>query len=231
MNKPFQIAIDGPVGSGKSTVTKLVAERLGYLYVDTGATYRVASLVGERKGFDFSNEQELVDALGASEITMRSPLDVEKDGRLVTVFLDGEDVSWQIRTEEISRIVPKVAAMAGVRKLMVQLQQDISRKQPVVMEGRDITYRVLPEADMKIYLTATSQERAKRRQAQLLSKGEEVALETVQRDLIARDEMDMGRETDPLQIVEGAWVLDTTGMSIEEVVDAVCQKARETQRE
>lgn len=223
----FQIAIDGPVGSGKSTVTRLVAERLRFLYVDTGAMYRAVALLGLRVfGASFTQEQ-IMALLEKSRIEIRSPHDSERDGRLITVLLDGEDVSWLIRTQEISTLVPVVAAMPFVRRSLVALQQEISKKHAVVMEGRDITYRVLPNAQLKIYLTASPLERAQRRHSQMQSKGEDVSLEEVLADIQKRDDSDMSRSTDPLKIVEGVWVLDTTGMTIDEVVDVICAQAVE----
>lgn len=224
-NEIFQIAIDGPVGSGKSTVTRLVAERLHFLYVDTGAMYRVVALLCLRAHMTHSlHEAAVVPLLRASKITLKPPSAEESDGRLISVFLNDEDVSWQIRTHEVSSLVPQVAAMSEVRKILVVMQQEISKKQSVVMEGRDITYRVLPQANLKIYLTASPMERAQRRHSQLQSKGEDVPLEVVLSDLIRRDEADMNRAADPLKIVEGVWVLDTTGLSIDQVVEAICMR-------
>ena len=140
--------------------------------------------------------------------------------------MNGEDVSWQIRSVEVSKLVPQVAAMPTVRQKLVILQQEMARTNNVVMEGRDITYRVLPNANLKIYLTASDEVRALRRHEQLLQKGEEVALSDVAADLHSRDEMDMQRITDPLKIVAGAWVLDTSTLTIDQVVDLICEKAR-----
>lgn len=224
-DKVFQIAIDGPVGSGKSTVTRLVAERLRFLYVDTGAMYRVVALLCLRAHMTHPlRESEVVSLLQSSQITLKPPSEEELDGRLISVFLNDEDVSWQIRTHEVSSLVPTVAAMSEVRKILVAMQQEISKKQSVVMEGRDITYRVLPQANLKIFLTASPTERAQRRHSQLQSKGEDISLEVVLNDLVRRDEADMNRVTDPLKIAEGVWVLDTTGMSIDQVVDAICMR-------
>jgi len=224
--KFFQIAIDGPVGSGKSTVTRLVAQRLGFLYVDTGAMYRVVALLGKRRGADFADEAAIAALLHETRIGLLPPTPEQKDGRLITVLVNGEDVSWQIRSVEVSKLVPQVAAMPTVRQKLVILQQEMARTNNVVMEGRDITYRVLPNANLKIYLTASDEVRALRRHEQLLQKGEEVALSDVAADLHSRDEMDMQRITDPLKIVAGAWVLDTSTLTIDQVVDLICEKAR-----
>jgi CMP/dCMP kinase len=227
MSKTVQIAIDGPVAAGKGTVARLVASRLGYLYVDTGAMYRTVALLALRNGVSLEDEAALVDLVQQARVELKQPEGDERDGRLTTVLLNGEDVSWKIRTEEVSTGTSVVAKMAKVRQELVRKQQAIAQTQNVVMEGRDITFRVLPEADLKIYLTASAEERAARRHKELLMRGEDVTLDTVLRDLEARDKQDMERAVDPLQIVEGAWVLDTTGMTIEAVVDAIVRKLDE----
>lgn len=226
LTKPLQIAIDGPVAAGKGTVARLLAERLGITYIDTGAMYRVAGLLASRAGVAWDNESGVAELVGKAEITLRQPRGEEKDGRLITVIVDGEDVSWKIRTEEAGRGSSAVATLPLVRKALVKKQQEIAKKQGVVMEGRDITFRVLPSADLKIYLTASAEERAKRRHKELLMRGEDVTFEAVLEDLKKRDAQDMGREVDPLQIVAGAWVLDTTGLSISQVVDKIEAKVR-----
>jgi cytidylate kinase len=158
---------------------------------------------------------------------MRQPEGVEKDGRLITVIVDGEDVSWKIRTEEMSRGSSAVAKLPALRKELVRKQQQIAKRQSVVMEGRDITFRVLPEAELKVYMTATIEERAKRRQQQLLMQGQDVSYDQVLDEMKKRDKQDMEREVDPLHVVEDAWVLDTTGMTIEGVVKSIVEKVNE----
>jgi cytidylate kinase len=222
---PFQVAIDGPVAAGKGTVSRLVAQRLKFLYVDTGAMYRTTALLALRNNADFNNEDQLVELLDKTLMEMRNPNEKEKDGRLTTVLLNGEDVSWKIRTEEVSKGSSKVATLKKVRASLVKKQQEIAASQDVVMEGRDITYRVLPDAQLKIYLTASDETRAKRRHLELQTKGQDVTFEGVYQDLIERDRRDMERAVDPLQIVDGAWVLDTSQLSIEEVVELIVQKA------
>lgn len=224
--KILQIAIDGPVAAGKGTVARLVAERLGITYIDTGAMYRVAGLLATRAGVSWTDEEEVAALVDKAMIELRQPQGEEKDGRLITVIVNGEDVSWKIRTEEASKGSSAVAIHRKVREVLVKKQQEIAAKQGVVMEGRDITFRVLPQATLKVYLTATPEERAKRRQKELLMRGEEVTYESVLVDLKKRDAQDMGRAVDPLQVAEGAWVLDTTGMSIEGVVDKIVGKVR-----
>jgi cytidylate kinase len=223
---PFQIAIDGPVAAGKGTVSKLTAERLNFLYVDTGAMYRVTALLAVRNQVDFQAEEKFVELINKSQIEMHNPLEEEKDGRLTTVVLDSEDVSWKIRTEDVSAGASQVAQHKLVREALVKKQQQIAQTQDVVMEGRDITYRVLPQAQLKIYLTASDTVRAKRRQIQLQTRGEDVSFEEVYTDLVERDKRDSTRSVDPLQIVPGAWVLDTSELDIDDVVELIVNKVK-----
>jgi cytidylate kinase len=223
----FHIAIDGPVAAGKGTVAKLVAQRLELLYVDTGAMYRLTALLAMSLGINLSDEDAIVEALRPTKIEMRNPQGDEKDGRLSTVLLNDEDVSWKIRTPEVSQGSSKVAVLKKVREFLVAKQQQIAEHQDVVMEGRDITYKVLPEADLKIYLTASDTTRAKRRMMDLQKTGKDVTFEEVYRELIERDKRDMERSVDPLQIVPDAWVLDTSELSIEQVVDLIVAKAND----
>lgn len=221
MSSPFHIAIDGPVAAGKGTVSRLVADRLGYLYVDTGAMYRVTAFLAKNNSVDWSNESQIVELITKTTIEMHNPLENEKDGRLTTVLLNGEDVSWQIRTEEISKGASIVAAHPEVRKVLVGKQKIIAQNQNVVMEGRDITYAVLPQANLKIYLTAGDTVRAKRRHTQLLTKGQDLTFEEVYTQLLKRDQLDMGRQADPLKIIPDAWVIDSGDLSIEQVVELI----------
>ena len=222
--KNFQIAIDGPVGVGSSTTAKLVAEKLGFIFIDTGAMYRAATYLAMTKLGSVEDEEDIVSLIKKSSIEVVQPEGDKKDGRLITILLDGEDVSWKIRTEEVSRNVPIVAAMSAVREVLVGIQQEIAKYNNVVMEGRDITSKVLPQADLKIYLTADEKERAERKYKQLLIKSEVITYDQVLIDLKKRDETDMNREMDPLMIVEDAWVLDTTKFNIDEVVDMIIDK-------
>lgn len=231
----FQIAIDGPVAAGKGTISKQVAERLGFLYVDTGATYRVATILAVRNNFDFDKldqeDQDEVFALSKlvekSNIEMYRPREGERDGRLITVIVNSEDVSWPIRDEAISRKVSIVAKLAKIREVLVSKQQQIAIGQNVVMEGRDITYRVLPDAQLKIYLDAKPEERAKRRTQQLLLQGQVAEYETVLRDVLRRDEIDSNRTTDPLKRINEAWYLDTSDLDIDQVVEMIVSKAQQ----
>jgi cytidylate kinase len=224
MSEYFQIAIDGPVGAGKSTVARLVAERLGFLYVYTGAMYRAAALLAMRSGVPLSDGKAVAKLVTEAKMEMRNPEEDEKDGRLTTLVLNGEDVSREIVTEEVGRGSSVVAVHKKVREALVRKQQEIAKTQNVVMEGRDISFRVLPEAQLKIFLTADEKVRAKRRYEQLLERGEEANYWEVLRDLRKRDS---SRKLDPLQKVVGAWVLDTTDLTISQVVDKIIEKVQE----
>lgn len=222
----FQIAIDGPVAAGKGTVSRLVADELGFLYVDTGAMYRVAALIGLRSQINLQDPKTLSPLVKQAEIHMRNPNQNEQDGRLTTVLLNNEDVSWAIRTENVSQGASQVAVHPEIREVLVSKQQKIAQNQSVVMEGRDITHKVLPNADLKIYLTANDVVRAKRRNYELLTKGVNVDFEEVYQDLLERDERDRNRKTDPLKITDDAWVVDTSDLSIKQVVKLITSKAK-----
>ncbi len=226
MPQPFHIAIDGPVAAGKGTISRLVADRLQFLYVDTGAMYRVVALLSQRNNVDLINESAVVPLLEGAKIDMHNPQAAEKDGRLTTVLLNDADVSWAIRTEEVSQGASKVAAHPEVRRVLVEKQQIIAQNKHVVMEGRDITYRVLPNAQLKIFLTANDTVRAKRRHLQLLLKGTDIPFQEVYADLLKRDKQDMTRSVDPLTITEGSWVIDTSDLSIEQVVELIVAKVK-----
>ena len=231
----FQIAIDGPVAAGKGTVSKKLADKLGFLYVDTGATYRVATLLAVRNNFNFenlSNEVEedvmaLAKLVEQSNIQMNVPKEGEKDGRLITLILNGEDVSWAIREESISAKVYVVAKLAAVREVLVRKQQQIASSNDVVMEGRDITYRVLPKAQLKIYLDADQKVRIARRIDQLNRQGQTVDEAMVEEEIIKRDYTDMHRESDPLRIEPDAWHFNASGLTIDETVDEIIKKVEE----
>lgn len=231
-SKPFQIAIDGPVAAGKGTVCRLVAEKLNFLYVDTGAMYRVAALLGLRNNIDLDQEsKKLVPLLDQSKIELRNPNNNELDGRLTTVLVNGEDVSWAIRTEAVSQGSSQVAVHAKIRAILVKKQQEIAATQNVVMEGRDITHKVLPHAQLKIFLTASQTVRAKRRHFELLTKGVDIEYNQVYQDLLKRDQRDQNRSVDPLQVVPEAWVIDTSDLSIEQVTSLIVDKARVMMKE
>lgn len=226
-NNFFQIAIDGPVAAGKGTVAKMLAAKLHFLYVDTGAMYRTAGLlaVDNKLDINLENQEKIVKKLETAEFYLENSLD-ENDHLITLVSLNGEDVSDKIRTQEISEAASKVGVLPLIRKILVEKQQKIAEKFSVVMEGRDIGLRVLPNAQLKLYLTADLDERARRRYIQAKQIHPDVTLEEVKKQIEERDYLDMHRETDPLIIVPDAIVLDTTHLSIEEAVDNIAALVR-----
>lgn len=213
----FAIAIDGPAGSGKSTVAKLVAGKLGIIYVDTGAMYRTVALYCTEAGIPLEQEAAVVAALD----TLHMHIQPNADGQ--RIFLQERDVTAEIRTAEIGRGASVVGAYKEVRERMVALQQAMAREQSVIMDGRDIGTVVLPQAEVKIYLDAGVEERAVRRMGELQAKGEDADLEEIKKMIIQRDYNDMHREHSPLKKAEDAVILDSTGKTIEEVTQAVLQ--------
>ncbi|MDD4237768.1 MAG: (d)CMP kinase [Desulfotomaculaceae bacterium] len=210
------IAIDGPAGAGKSTVAKLVAKNLGYLYIDTGAMYRAVTLKALRDGVDLNDHEKL--GRLASAVLIR--LKVGSNGNL-TVLLDGEDVTEEIRLPAVSNSVSLVAKVPVVRRKMLELQKDMARLGGVVMEGRDIGKAVLPDAQVKIYLTAATGERARRRWKELSDKGIRVDQRQIEEEICNRDFIDTSREMDPLAPAADAVIIDSTSYTIEGVVDLI----------
>ena len=208
----YNIAIDGPAGAGKSTIAKIVAKELGFIYVDTGAMYRTLALACFRDGIDTSDEAAVVAKCESVEVTLGYEDGTQK------VFLNGEDVSTEIRREEIGNLTSAIAVYPGVRKILVALQKDLAAKNDVVMDGRDIGTAVLPNADLKIYLTASVETRAKRRYDELVEKGQTCDLKEIEKDIEDRDYRDMNREVSPLSQADDAVLVDSSDMSIDEVV-------------
>jgi cytidylate kinase len=229
MSKTFQIAIDGPVAAGKGTTAKMVAQRLGFLYVDTGAMYRCLTFFAKQSGIDWKDEKGIAELLETTKpkVELSIPTEEEKDGRLCTVKLNGEDVSWQIRTEEISSGVSVITQYASVRDYITPMARSIASVQNVVMEGRDITTVVLPDADLKIYMDADPSERAHRRHRELMTRGEDVSYDDVFNQLVERDKRDSERIIAPLKKAKNAWILDTTGMTIDVVADVIVARVKE----
>jgi cytidylate kinase len=221
-----QIASDGPVAVGKSTIARLLAQRLHFLYVDTGAMYRATALLAIRHGIDPQNEEAVVNLLKQHRIRLAQPTVDQEDGRKITVYLDDEDVSWTIRTEDVSRGASIVAQLSSVRQELVKQQQVLAQHNDVVMEGRDITFRVLPQAELKIYLTASDEQRAEWRNTELLERGQDVSLDTVIAELRERDQRDMNRNVDPLQVVSDAWYFDRSGYNLEETLNLIEERVR-----
>lgn len=219
----LQIAIDGPAGAGKSTVAKLVAKRLNYFYVDTGAMYRAIAYKALKHEILIEDEPSVSQIAKTTEVVLD-----HSEERIV--WCDGENVTQAIRSPEISRAVSIVAAYVGVRERLVELQRKEAERGSVVMDGRDIGTHVLPEADIKIFLTATPKERARRRWLELVNAGENIVLEEVAQDMQKRDRQDTEREVSPLEPAHDAIILDTTGLSAQEMVAKIVALTQEEVR-
>ena len=217
----FNIAIDGPAGAGKSTIAKKVASRFGYIYVDTGAMYRAMALFLLREGVDPADEKAVSERSGEADITIRY---VDKEQ---VVFLNGENVNGLIRTEEVGNMASATSVNGNLRKKLVELQQKLAAQENVVMDGRDIGTVVLPDAQLKVYLTASVEVRADRRFKELTEKGGSCDLEKIKEDIRDRDHRDMTREISPLKQAEDAILVDSSDMTIQEVVDKISQLAAE----
>lgn len=217
----FTIAIDGPVGAGKSSVADAVAAKLGIPHLDTGAMYRAVGLTAIRQQIDRKNEAAVTAMCDA--VAMR----IAYDGDRQMTLVNNEDVSGLIRTPEVSQAASDVGVMAGVRRRMVAIQQQIAREHDLLMDGRDIGTVVLKDASLKIYLTASAEERATRRWKEMQAKGMTDSFEQVLADLRRRDDQDMNRAVDPLRPAEDAIILDSTGMTFDEVVETIVTMARE----
>ena len=209
----YSIAIDGPGGAGKSTIAKIIAKKLGIIYIDIGAMYRAVGLFAVRRGIDTLDSDALSKVLDEIEI------DIENTGGEMHIFLCGEDVSDKIRTPEISMAASNVARSVPVRLKLVELQRKLAEKTSVIMDGRDIGSYVLPNADAKIYLTADVEDRAKRRYDELILKGEKVEFDDVLEDMKKRDFNDSNREFAPLCKAEDAVLVNTTGLELEDSVE------------
>ena len=217
--KQLVVAIDGPAGAGKSTVAKLAAKALGYTYIDTGAMYRAVAWK------TLAQKQPVTDAL-ILDVVKDIDVRLSYDGGVTHVFVDGREITGEIRTPEVSHIVSQVAALGPVREKMVDLQRKMATDGGVLMDGRDIATHVLPDADVKIFLTASIEERAQRRWKEMKEKGYDMSLEDLQRDIAARDNADSEREISPLVQADDATLLDTTGLSIDEVVARILAMCR-----
>ena len=216
----INVAIDGPAGAGKSTVAKAAARELGYIYVDTGALYRTVALAAQRRGI-LGDTEKIIAMLGDITVDLRYIDGVQ------AVFLDDEDVSAFIRTPEISMGASAVSAIPKVREFLLELQRDIARKNNVIMDGRDIATVVLPDADVKIFLFASPECRAKRRYDELIAKGESVMYEDVLADVNQRDYQDSHREIAPLKPSEDSIELDTSELNLEESIQAIINIVKE----
>ncbi len=226
MTNPLRpvVAIDGPAGAGKSTVTREVARRLGYLMLDTGALYRTVGLAARRAGLDPEDAVRVGDM--ARSMAERGALELVSGEGGQRVLLDGEDVSSAIREQAVGQLASRVSAHASVRAALLELQRSVGARGGVVAEGRDIGTVVFPDTPAKFFLTASSEERARRRHEELLARGEASDLSSVLAEVIERDRRDMQREVAPLRQAADAHVVDSTGRDIESVVQEIVQRVR-----
>ena len=211
----YQIAIDGPAGAGKSTIAKTVAKTKGFIYVDTGAMYRAMAYYLLNEKVDPENAKEIEDKCQGADIT------IQYVGGEQVVLLNGANVNGVLRTEEVGNMASTTSKNPKVRERLTQLQKELAAKNDVVMDGRDIGTCVLPNADVKIYLTASSAVRAKRRFDELTAKGESCDIKKIEEDIVKRDQQDMSREIAPLKQAEDAHLVDSSYMTIEEVVQKI----------
>ncbi len=221
----FNVAIDGPAGAGKSTIAKRVAKELGFIYVDTGAMYRAMALYLLKHNVDKNNPDEIGEKCVDADISIRY-----ENGEQI-VLLNGENVNGFIRTEEVGNMASVSSANPKLREKLVELQKKLAAEADVIMDGRDIGTCVLPHADVKVYLTASSTVRAMRRFKELEAKGLECDLAQIEADIIERDHRDMTREHSPLKQAEDAILVDSSDLSIDEVVEKICALAKEKKTE
>lgn len=217
--KPFNIAIDGPAGAGKSTIAKLAARRLGFIYVDTGAMYRALALYFLRNGIDAGEEAAVAASCGQAKVSIRYENGEQQ------VILNGEDVSGLIRTELVGNMASATSRYPAVRAHLLELQRGLAASNDVIMDGRDIGTCILPDADAKIFLTASPKIRAARRYRELIEKGMMCNLEEIEQDIIERDRQDTNREVSPLKQAPDAVLVDGSELTVEQVVDAIIRAA------
>lgn len=216
------IAIDGPAGAGKSSIAKALSKRLGYIYIDTGAMYRAVALFFVENNVSDGTDSRIESLLEKLEISIKYEDGAQK------VILNGEDITGKLRLEEIGKLASKFSAIGSVREKLVALQRKLAQKENVVMDGRDIGTVVLPNADLKIYLSASSKVRAKRRYLELLEKGHtDLDINEIEDEIIKRDEADMNREISPLKQADDAYYLDSSDMTLEEVVSKILSMVKE----
>ena len=218
--KRLTIAIDGPSGAGKSTVARLLAKRLGYVYIDTGAMYRSVAFRVKEKSISLKDESALNQLASSLHIAFVT------EGEQTHVFCDGEDITSAIRTPEISRLASSISKQKGVRKALVQMQREMGKEGGVILEGRDIGTVVFPDADVKFYLDAKSDERVRRRYHEMVEKGVKVDFKETQEELIQRDHNDMHRIHSPLKKANDALFIDSTHRSVEEVVEEMVHRVK-----
>ena len=216
----YNVAIDGPAGAGKSTIAKLVAKEKGYIYVDTGAMYRGLAIHFLDKGIQPQETEKVIEACKDAEVT------IAYEDAVQHVYLNGKDISSRLRNEEVGNMASVTSAIPEVRKKLLELQQNLAKTQNVIMDGRDIGTCVLPHADVKVYLTASVETRAKRRYQEIQKKGEDCNLEEIAHDIEERDRRDMTREIAPLKQAEDAVLVDSSDMTIAEVVKTIVDLCR-----
>lgn len=216
----YNVAVDGPAGAGKSTIAKLVAKKKGYIYVDTGAMYRGLAIHFLDHGIKAGDTEKIIEAAEHADVTIRY-----EDG-MQQVYVNDENVTARLRSEEVGRMASATSPIPEVRAKLLELQKSLAREQDVIMDGRDIGTCVLPDADVKIFLTASVEKRAKRRYDELVEKGEQCDLRTIEEDIRKRDEQDSTRELSPLRQAEDAHLVDSSDMTIQEVVDAIIAMCR-----
>ena len=212
----YSVAVDGPAGAGKSTIAKLVAKEKGYSYVDTGAMYRGMAIHFLKKGIQPEDTAAIIAACADAEVT------IAYENGIQQVYLNGENITDMLRTEEVGNMASRTSDIPEVRAKLLELQRSLAREKDVIMDGRDIGTNILPNADVKIYLTASVETRAKRRYTELTEKGIACDYDEIAKDIKERDERDMSRETAPLRKAEDAVLVDSSEMSIEEVVERIC---------
>lgn len=211
----YNVAIDGPAGAGKSTIAKLVASKKGYIYVDTGAMYRGLAVHFIKKGIDPENESEIIAALDSANVN------IGYENGIQQIYLNDENITSMLRNEEVGNMASITSAVPKVRAKLLELQRTLAREKDVVMDGRDIGTAILPNADVKIYLTASAMTRAKRRFDELTAKGIPCDINEIAADIEERDRRDMTRETSPLKKADDAFLIDSSEMTIDEVVDEI----------
>ncbi len=216
----YNVAIDGPSGAGKSTIAKLVAKEKGYIYVDTGAMYRALAVYFLEKGIAPEDRAGIIAAAGEAEVSIRYEEGVQQ------VYLNGENISSKLRAEEVGNMASKTSIIPEVRERLLELQRSLAREKDVIMDGRDIGTNILPGADVKIYLTASVETRARRRYEELIEKGAACDYQEIAKDIQERDERDMNREVAPLRQAADAVLVDSSDMTIAEVVEKIAGLCR-----